>query len=674
MGDVSTAEYRLRIEQTSIVMADGVALAATLYMPDGHAPGAAFPALLELLPYRKDDGTDAADRPRYEYFAQRAYVGARVDIRGTGASEGIAADQYSPQEGRDALEVIQWLADQPWCNGAVGMWGISYGGCNSIQIAMLHPPALKAIIVADAADDLYTDDIMFWNGALQFEALGRYPLAMIANNMLPGAPDYDVTGRDARDRFDNPHEPWLATWLGEQRDGPYWRRQSLRPAYDALEIPTLMFGGWLDGYPDSIPRMLRHLRAPTKAIIGPWPHAWPQDASPGPRIDGLLEALRWWDYWLKGRETGVLTEPRLAFYVQHYYRPGVATEHIPGEWCVDDAWPDDDIEQVSWYPQADGGLAPDHVGDAKKLSLTYVATVGTSNRYRVQHSPAELVTDQRADDAHSLSFTSAPLKEPLEILGSPHAVLFAEATAPVANWIVRVSDIAPDGSSQLVSKGVINGAHRNSHAVPEPLVPGTVYQLSIELKVTSWVFAPDHRIRVSVCNADFPNLWPSPHAMVTSLHLGAAHETRVVLPVRVGRASSARIQHRIQALREPSTPARRPRNTDSWQIIRDPIRQTTTSSREVRYARSGTDGSADTTSTVHHWACTASDQTPADATLVATFEQNIGHGEHATGVKASLTIESDERNFRLSVRRELTRDGDVVKADIRERTIPRDHV
>lgn len=277
----SQPQYGMRLEKCLVTMRDGVRLAATLYKPEGAPPQATFPALLECHPYRKDDGSVLRELPRYTYYVQRGYVGVRVDIRGTGASEGVADDEYSTQEGQDALEVIAWLAAQPWCNGNVGMWGISYGGFNAIQIAMLQPPALKAIIAVDATDDVYTDDVVYWNGALQCESLGRWPLSMIASTGLPGAPDYDVDSRAVQARFAK--EPWILAWLRQQRDGPYWRRMSLRPRYEAIHIPTMLIGGWLDGYTDSIPRMLAAMQAPTRAIIGPWPHAWPDEARPGHR-------------------------------------------------------------------------------------------------------------------------------------------------------------------------------------------------------------------------------------------------------------------------------------------------------------------------------------------------------------------------------------------------------
>jgi uncharacterized protein len=672
---LSRADYGLRTEKVTIPARDGVGLAATLYMPDvSSAVGERFPVLLELLPYRKDDGTVLRDQPRYEYFARRGYVGARVDVRGTGASAGVAEDQYSAQEGQDALDVMAWLTGQPWCNGSIGMWGISYGGFNSIQVAMLRPPTLKAIIAVDATDDVYTDDVMYWQGALQCETLGRYPFLILVHNLMPPYPDYDVDSQVARDRFENPHEPWLLTWLRQQRDGAYWRRTSLRPRYDAVQVPTLMIGGWLDGYTDSIPRMAEHMSAPTRAIIGPWPHAWPESASPGPRIDGMHEALRWWDHWLKGKDTGLMNEPRLALYVPHYYPPRLDVENIPGEWRFEDAWPVVDTEQTCWFPQADGGLAASAPATEKVWELEYKATVGSSNRYRVPHYAAELFTDQRADDAYSLSFTSAPLEEPLEILGFPQAVLFAEASAPLANWIVRLSDIAPNSSSQLVSKGILNGSHRKSHTNPEPLEPGEVYELTVSLKVTSWVFPKGHRIRISVCNADFPNLWPTPYAMTTKLHVTQARPSRITLPV-----SSSKPQPNFRRPSEIAANAKAPDiPADVWQVTRDETNQTLSVFREWRRAADlpGHDGNeaAATTSEVHTLVCTASDLQPAFTKVVAQATQTVKHGADVVEASATLTVQSNETQLHFVVERKVARNGVAVRGDSREEVIPRDHI
>src|SRR5204862_4929464 len=187
-----------------IPMKDGVGLAASLFIPTGGKPAEKFPALLEYLPYRKDDGTIQRDYPLHTYFAHRGYVTARLDIRGTGASEGeTPSREYSQQEQEDGLEVIAWLARQPWSNGNVGMFGISWGGFNSLQMAMRHPPALKAILAVDATAELFHDDVHYIDGIVHID---EFELNMDMAQGWTGAPDYTLDEKILGPRFETP--PW----------------------------------------------------------------------------------------------------------------------------------------------------------------------------------------------------------------------------------------------------------------------------------------------------------------------------------------------------------------------------------------------------------------------------------------------------------------------------------
>ncbi|MGH7335152.1 MAG: CocE/NonD family hydrolase, partial [Candidatus Rokuibacteriota bacterium] len=232
------------IQNARIRMRDGVRLAADLFMPDGAGP---FPVILEYLPYRKDDNTV----PRLEihhYFAEHGFVGARVDIRGTGNSEGVATDEYPLEEQLDALVVIEWLASQPWSNGAVGMFGSSWGGFNALQVAMHAPPQLKAIVAMYATDDRYNDDIHYLRGCVHAEDQAHYGFSMVSMNALPPYPEIgDDWAEIWRERLER-GESWLIKWLEEQVDGPYWQHGSLKADYGAIKCPTYLIGGWNDGY------------------------------------------------------------------------------------------------------------------------------------------------------------------------------------------------------------------------------------------------------------------------------------------------------------------------------------------------------------------------------------------------------------------------------------------
>jgi len=291
------------VREAGVPLPDGAELAATLYLPDG-ADSAPVPALLEYLPYRKDDAMLARDHDLYAYLARAGYAGARVDIRGTGRSGGtLPGGEYTETEQRDAEAVIAWLAGRPWCTGAVGMQGISWGGFNAIQVALRRPPALKAILAVDASDDLFHDDVHYIDG---LPHLDEYALMIDHLNMLPPAPDFPLD-EAALARMDT--EPWLISFLAQAQDGPFWARASLRPEYGRLTVPAYLIGGWYDGYRDSVPRMLAHVPAPVKVLIGPWNHTYPHNAVPGPAIEWRADAVRWWDHWLKGAENGIMTEP-----------------------------------------------------------------------------------------------------------------------------------------------------------------------------------------------------------------------------------------------------------------------------------------------------------------------------------------------------------------------------
>src|SRR5580658_366041 len=323
----------VRMVQQWIPMPDGVRLSATLYMPANTKPGEKYPALLEYLPYRKDDATADRDYPIHSWFAAHGYVSVRVDIRGFGASEGTPTDrEYSEQEQLDGEQVIAWLAAQPWSTGEVGMFGISWGGFNSIQMAMRHPPALKAILAVDATEQLFHDDVHYIDGMMHVD---EFELNMDLAPSMTGAPDYTLDEKILGPRFES--APWSLLYFKHQRDGDFWHAP-VRPLSE-IKIPCFLIGGLLDGYRDSIPRMFEQVKAPLKAIIGPWNHDFPHEAEPGPDIEWRDQVLRWWDYWLKHHNTGIMEEPRLSIYMQDWHVPDPHLKTVPGKWRGENGWP-----------------------------------------------------------------------------------------------------------------------------------------------------------------------------------------------------------------------------------------------------------------------------------------------------------------------------------------------
>ena len=509
---------------------DGVRLAADLYFPKGHEPGAGgapLPVLLEYLPYRKTEDRDGR-LALFSYFLRRGYAVARVDIRGTGNSEGRLVEyEYSEQEQRDGEDVIAWLATQPWSTGKLGMFGLSWGGFNSLHMAMRNPPALKAVVAIQAADDLYEDDAHFIDGGMHVDS---YEMQLDLANAMPGAPDYRIDEAYFRDRFDTP--PWLPLYKRQSRAGPFWERTAPIRHLDNIRIPTFLIGGLLDGYRDSVPRMLAGMKsAPVKAIMGPWSHAWPNNSYPEPSIEWRHEAVRWFDHWLKGIDTGIMQEPRFALYVRHSHPPLQDIAAVPGEWRWEEGWPIARARTQTLYPRADrtlaGGKPPARAGIH---NLDYVPTAGVEAGGPVMWW-GDPTPDQRPSDAFGLVYESAPLEADLEVTGFPVAHLKVSASAPVANWFVRLSDVAPGGAVSLVAGAGFNGTHRESSREPKALVPGQEVALGIEMHFTTWVFPKGHRIRFVVSNAQWPMFWPSPQAMSTTLRLGGKGATRLDLPV-----------------------------------------------------------------------------------------------------------------------------------------------
>jgi hypothetical protein len=513
---------------------DGLALSANLFMPVPQTEGEKFPAILEMIPYRKDDWRYRADHQRMTYLAQRGYVGCRLDIRGTGSSPGLAPDEYTPEETRDGYDAVEWLAAQPWCNRNVGMWGISYGGFTAIQVAMQQPPHLKAIVPIYATDDRYTDDVHYLGGCLVGSEFAQYAVSQVGMNALP--PSLTYAGKNWAEQWKYRLEqtpPWLIKWLQQQTDGPYWRSGSLAPDYDRITCAIFHIGGWADGYTNPVLRMQEKcVNAPRKALIGPWIHSTPDTAYPGPNIDWLHEVVRFFDFWLKGINNEVMAEPALTIFRQEYTSPEPFPQKVNGAWHSESAYPPEGAETQTLY-LGRNTLQPEPNQSDQTDTYPHRPTLGTRAAlcWGGGIPPNGLARDLRPDEALSLTYTGPPLAEPLDVIGFPEAVLFLSSSAPVAHVIVRLTDVASDGTSALVSTGIFNLTHRHGHTEPAPLMPGEIYQVRVTLKATGYRFLAGHRLRLSIASAYWPVVWPAPYPAENRLHRGSAQPSRLILPV-----------------------------------------------------------------------------------------------------------------------------------------------
>jgi len=653
--------YGVRMEQAWIPMSDGVRLAATLYMPEGAKPTEKFPALLEYLPYRKDDGTAAGDYPKHAYFARRGYVSVRVDIRGFGASEGIPPErEYSEREQVDGEQIIAWLAHQSWSNGSVGMFGISWGGFTALQMAMRHPPALKAIIAVHATAELFHDDVHYVDGIAHID---EFELNMDMAEGWVGAPDYSLDERTLGPRFDSP--PWSLLYLKHQHDGPFWRDR-VRPLSE-ITIPSFLIGGMQDGYRDNVPDMLMKSKAPIKAIVGPWNHSFPNEPDFGPQVEWRDQAVRWFDHWLKGRDTGVEHDPRLVIYMQHWHPPDPNLQSVPGEWRREDVWPPPDATAATFFLQTNHMLA-ESASAPDKHELKYIPSVGVEAGFWW----GELLSDPRPVDAFSLVYDSAPLPDEVAILGRPHARLRASASAPLADWFARLSDVAPDGTVTQITGAGLNGAQRESMSEPRDLEPGKLYPLDIEMHLTSWIFPKGHRIRVAISNALWPMMLPTPYAMTTSLELGGNEGSKLVLPVVPVHGA---IPPPAFSQPEPSE-----ERTDiksegfpwpgEWTVERDEVRQKTTVHWKGKDGYQYPWGKQDDFENLTY---DVDDSHPETCSVRGEAESIFSLKGRTLIWRGHLLVTTDQKNFYYQYTRELLKDGQMTKSKTWRETIPRDH-
>jgi len=668
--DASSANHHNKIEITevSITMSDGIQLAADIYWPAGVDKKDRFPILLEYLPYRKDDNR-ARNYSLYSYFLEHGYLVVRVDMRGTGNSEGITIPyEYSDIELDDGEEVIDWLSQQEWSTGSVGMFGISWGGFNSIQMAMRNPPALKAFVAVMATEYLYQEDVHYMDGIMV--AGDSWMMSNDLYNSLPGAPDFKMDDEWLKNRFNL--EPSVYTYMRQQRDGAFWDRASARGQYEKIRVPGYHIGGWYDGYRNSLPRMLENVQAPVKALIGPWDHYFPHNAWPEPQIEWRHEAVRWFDQWLKGEDTGILQEPDFAVYVRNYHPPDPALEQVQGYWRWEDGWPIERIENHSWYAHPDHSLSNAPAGNATH-NMTYKPSIGLEGGGPTMWW-GSIPPDQQPMDDYSLVYDSEILDAPLEILGRPVARLRVSANATRANWVVRLSDVAPDGQVTQIVGAAFNGTHRNSAREPSDVVPGEEFDLNIDLHFTSWVFPKGHRIRIAVSNAIWPMLWPTPMQMKSTLAIGGNNGARIDLPVVPPGEQNA------PNFKEPSP--------NPWlsgyevidygnitgyaainSIQHDPETGeafgVATNTGAVRYPW----GIERFEEEIEH---RTSDENPEHTSVVGRYKITEELKDRTLDFEQNVEFKSDEENFYLTFHRWVSINGELYKEKVWEEVIPRD--
>ena len=631
-------------------MPDGCRLAAKLWLPvDAHQNP--VPAILEYIPYRKSDGTANRDQVIHAYFAGHGYAGVRVDMRGTGNSEGIQLDEYLPIEQQDGQDVLTWIGSQTWCTGAVGMMGISWGGVSSLQAATYSHPALKAILPVCASDDRYYDDGSYFLGCLSGQTIG-WGAVMLGRNGRP--PDPAVVGESWREQWLNRlSEPnlYVDTWLRHQRRDAYWLQGTVQGHYDKIQCPVYAVTGWADCWPNTVLRLLENLpkSLPKKGTIGPWGHAYPHHGMPLPAIGFLQEALRWWDRWLKGIENGVDQESRLNAYIQEKVPPDAGHSTRPGRWVTELEWPSPQISRQRFFI-GNAQIANQPISGDVVIIKSPLSCGLSSGEYMPWYTSGfspQLPLDQSDDDARSVIFDGPTLKTPLEILGTPWAELCVIPSAPSGLIAVRLCDVWPDGASTLITFGLLNLAQRDGRESPLPVEPNVRYQVRVKLNDTGYSLVPGHRLRLALSTSYWPMAWPAPDEGSLALEPSESYLDLPVFegPLRDGARPFSEPEHaaplETETLREPHH--ERVINHDIvsgetvlW-LVKDGGRQ--------RFLHNQIEAEEATTERY-----VIDDINPLSARAEYTAHQVIGRGEWETRTESNLTVTCSHESFFLDAK------------------------
>jgi len=645
------------VENDWIVMPDGARLAVSLWLPETAAP---VPVVLEAIPYRKRDSTRGYAGYWGRELARRGVAYARLDCRGSGDSDGLLRDEYLPREQRDAADAIAWLASQPWCDGAVGMRGVSWGGFATLQTAALAPPALKAIMSLCASDRRYTDDAHYVGGAF---ALTGLKWAASFKAVMAGPPDPEISGGgwEAAWMARLEASPAIAAaWLGHQREDAYWRQGSVCEAYERIRCPAYLVGGWVDPYNEAIPRLMAGLKVPAKALIGPWQHGYPAPATPGPGLDWAFEEVRWWRRWLAGEATGIMDEPRVRAFLCEQAPLEAAPGPIAGRWIAEPSWPPATEAQVLY-------LSPGRLSDTRGDGVVEHrdrGVVGLQSPEWVPFGAPLYPAEQSPDDAGSLVFDSEPLEAPLDLFGTPRLRLRIAADAPVAKLAARLCEVTPDGRAWLVSYGVLNLTHRASHAAPEPLTPGAFYDIDLPLYLTGRRLRAGARLRLALSEGLWPLLWPSPRPVTLSFDLAGAalelpvrHEPDSEPPMPIALADG----HPSSGPGDPSLVRRLA--DDGWAEYEEvwPLADSTVKSTGTRLRRSGANVAA-----------RVRPGEPDTCRWRAWHVARYTRGEWDCAVESEVELTADGETFHLRERLTARRGEDIVFEREHLSDVPRD--
>ena len=630
--------YPVRIDRTVWVpMGDGTRIALTLYLPDAPGDGP-FPAILESLPYRKDDDCFARDYRSYTYLAERGIAGVRIDVRGTGASTGVIADEYLEQEQLDNLAVMEWLRGQDWCTGRLGMWGISWGGFSALQAAMLQPPGLDAIAAMHATHDRFACDVHYTGGSAHAAEQLDWPGSMVTTNALP--PDPEIFGdgwyEEWMRRLDETPQ-WPFEWLRHQHRDRYWLHGSPIADYESIRCPTLLVAGWLDGYVDGMLALAENLTCPTRTVIGPWGHYRPATGVPAPTLDHFDLLARWFGHHLRDDANDVMDMPPVTLFARS--EPPYDTDVVTGVWRAESAWPPPDAMEAR----------------LRLVELDHGVTSWSGPQWVGSHAPfwdrgGFPSHDPSADDRASMVFETGPLDEAVEILGTPTVATRLSTDQEVGLVAARLLAVDPDGKAFLVCRGSRNLAFPGDLSSPRAPIPGEPFDVTFPLLATSAAIPAGWRLRLSLSGADFPIVWPPKQRFTLTVD---TEQSSLVLPLVGPRPADALLT--MSPAPDPApTPVEATRDESAWEVTQEDGRHV------FRFTRGGTEVQPDLTyDTDQRWTVTVGDDDPASTRAHTVSHAALRRPGWDVSVQGSIEIEGGD-DFEVTVELAARLDGTEV--------------
>jgi hypothetical protein len=529
------------IKDVFVPMRDGIELAVDIYRPEAQGR---YPAVLQRTPYLKSgtvtgrrgaDGLPATSpvgamavttvTATAKALVDKGYVVVVSDTRGTGFSQGVY-DYYNFEGGPwDGYDTIEWLAEQAWCDGNVGIMGASAAAIFCYLAALTHPPHLKAMAANMHPNDFYFDQ-WFVGGVFRYENRIGWSTGMIPR-MSPqdpgerGSHNYEKKLQVYRERYYQYYErmaqgknPINLDWLTEMFQHPtyddFWKARSFAHRLGEVDTPTLHGGVLFDHFGRGTVMAHEGLSATKRLFMSPGALV-PGAVDPEGGYQGLLAS--WFDHFLKGVENGVTEGPAARYYLMGEDRWVDAPEwpvpvreerlHLSGDRSLREAPPTSEQSDTATHDPAKPNPTPRNPADQRPRGST-------------------------------LSYMSAPLEADLTVVGRPSVRLFASSDASDVDWVVRLCDVFPDGRAQLLNMGALKASHRVSHEAPEDLEPGRIYQFDIEIWPVANAFTAGHRIRLDVSTSDFPFFEPNPVPSTSQVFHDEGHPSCLVLPVPIG--------------------------------------------------------------------------------------------------------------------------------------------